>query len=312
MTTLQFREDRTFKIVQFTDIHIQRRDAKDEQTCALIGQIVDAEQPDLVVFTGDVIEAHHCGDHQLESFQMAVQVVEERQVPWTVVFGNHDTEVNITREQLMAHAMKNPNCLAVPGPASIAGVGNYCLEVLNAQGTPAALLYHLDSGSVSTVAHVDGYGWIDRSQIAWYEQESRAYTAKNGGTPLPALAFFHIPLQEYVTAWEQGDTVGDRFEQVCCPRINTGLFAAMVEMGDVMGTFVGHDHTNDYISTLHRIQLCYGRKTGYNSYSREGFLKGARVIQLEEGSREFKTWMRLEDGSVIVQEATTEVQKTLG
>ena len=34
-------------------------------------------------------------------------------------------------------------------------------------------------------------------QINWYRQQSAAYKAQNGGQPLPALAFFHIPLPEY-------------------------------------------------------------------------------------------------------------------
>ena len=39
---------------------------------------------------------------------------------------------------------------------------------------------------------------------------------------------------------------GTRMEKACAPAINTGMFAAMKEAGDVMGTFVGHDHDNDY------------------------------------------------------------------
>ena len=35
-------------------------------------------------------------------------------------------------------------------------------------------------------------------------------------------------------------------EKACAPKLNTGMFAAMKEAGDVMGVFVGHDHDNDY------------------------------------------------------------------
>lgn len=77
----------------------------------------------------------------------------------------------------------------------------------------------------------------------------------------------------------------------------------MVEMGDVMGTFVGHDHANDFCSTLHGIRLCYGRATKYVSYidneRNDYFPTGARVIKLQAGAREFDTWIRQNDGSVV-------------
>lgn len=72
----------------------------------------------------------------------------------------------------------------------------------------------------------------------------------------------------------------------------------MVEMGDVMGTFVGHDHGNDFWGTMHGIRLCYGRTTR-NTYLNKPFLTGARVIKLRAGERSFDTWLHLEDGTVI-------------
>ena len=67
------------------------------------------------------------------------------------------------------------------------------------------------------------------------------------GFPLPALAFFHIPLSEYNEAASDENAIlyGTRMEKACSAAINTGMFAAMKEAGDVMGTFVGHDHDND-------------------------------------------------------------------
>ena len=31
----------------------------------------------------------------------------------------------------------------------------------------------------------------------WYVESSVGYTERNGGKPLPSLAFFHIPFPEY-------------------------------------------------------------------------------------------------------------------
>ncbi len=54
--------------------------------------------------------------------------------------------------------------------------------------------------------------------------------------PLPALAFFHIPLPEYNEAAsdENAILIGTRMEKACAPELNTGMFTAMKEAGDVM------------------------------------------------------------------------------
>ncbi len=92
---------------------------------------------------------------------------------------------------------------------------------------------------------------------------------------------------------------GYRYESVCCPQINSGFFGAMLECGDVKGTFVGHDHVNDYEGTLHGIRLIYGRATGFNAYARDGFPRGGRVILIEAGKDTFTTWLRLENGEKV-------------
>lgn len=62
------------------------------------------------------------------------------------------------------------------------------------------------------------------------------------------LLLFHIPLPEYNEAARSENAIlrGTRMEEACAPKLNTGMFAAMKEAGDVMGMFVGHDHDNDY------------------------------------------------------------------
>ncbi|MDI9549890.1 MAG: metallophosphoesterase family protein, partial [Chloroflexota bacterium] len=218
------------------------------------------------------------------------------------VFGNHDDEGGMTRAELMALQRTLPYCLSVAGPADVSGVGNYVLPVCSAGGEKtAATLYFLDSNSYAET-QIGGYGWLRRDQIAWYLQTAQALAAANGGEPLPALAFFHIPLSEYNEAWDLHVCYGHKFEPVCCPLINTGFYAALHEAGDVMGTFVGHDHVNDFVGDLYGIRLCYGRATGFNTYGRQGFTRGARLIQLREGVRDFRTWLRLEGGEVVTEQ----------
>ena len=151
----------------------------------------------------------------------------------------------------------------------------------------------------SPLKDVKGYAWLTFDQINWYRQQSAAYTAQNGGQPLPALAFFHIPLPEYNEAASDENAIlrGTRMEEACAPKLNTGMFAAMKESGDVMGMFVGHDHDNDYAVMWKGILLAYGRFTGGNTEYNH-LPNGARIIVLDEGARTFTSWIRQKDGIV--------------
>ncbi|RAP74566.1 metallophosphoesterase family protein [Paenibacillus montanisoli] len=296
---LRFREEGTFKIVQFTDMHFgdgkEEERERDERTAALVTQIIEAEQPDLIVLTGDMIWSHGVADPEA-SFRRAIAPVIRSRVPWTAVFGNHDAEEGITREELLSVMQEDEKCLTAAGPTEINGVGNYVLKVKDAAGREdKAALYFFDSG-INAPEPIGGYAWIHHDQVQWYMQQSRELSVQSGHQ-VPALAFFHIPFPEYDAAWQGEQVTGFKEERVECPKINTGLFGAMVQIGDVMGTFVGHDHDNDYCGTLHGIRLCYGRVTGYNCY---GTLpRGARVVELRAGERRFDTWIVQEDGGVV-------------
>ncbi len=306
---LKFRENGCFKIVQYTDIHWQNGELPDQKSAALMENIAREESPDLIVLTGDILSGGGCND-AVESLKQIVQLLEQCGIPWAAVFGNHDDEGTANRHELMAAMQESHLSLAEPGPEEIPGVGNYVLTIQHAnEDKTAALLYFIDSGSYATT-EIGGYDWIKRAQIEWFLTESTKYNLSLEHS-LPALAFFHIPIPEYDEVWDFHTCYGVKYEDVCPPRINTGLFAALHEAGDVIGTFVGHEHINDYWGDLHGIRLCYGRATGYNTYGREGFPRGARVIELQEGERQFNTWLHLENGiKVLEQQEHTPLQRT--
>ena len=298
--TLRFKADQTFKIVQFTDLHVCYQDPRSEITFERVRQVVADERPDLVILTGDMIFSPPGVDNLRNVLQLFVDL----KVPFATVFGNHDDEQGATREELLRLAQSMPYCLTADEEPAVSGVGNYALPVLASKGEqPALTLYCLDSNAYSSIEGVKGYDYIKRDQVDWYARRSSGFTAANGGKPLPALAFFHIPLPEYNQAAsdEDAQSYGIRREKACAPVLNSGLFTAMKEQGDVMGVFVGHDHDDDYAVCWHDVLLAYGRYTGGNTVYNH-LPNGARVIQLTEGERSFKTWIRTEAG---VEQVTT-------
>lgn len=299
---LTYRDDGSFTIVQFTDLHIVGKPEHSRAIYDVMERVVNIEQPDLVVLTGDVLYSPSCDD-PLDCYRATADVVEGMGVPWAAIFGNHDAEqgTGTSKAQLMALQQSYANCLSEPGPVNIYGVGNYMIPILGADDTIATALYFLDTGEYTRAHPFVGYEWIRRSQIDWYVAESERLKTGNQGRIVPSIMFTHIPIPEFVEVWDRSVCYGERKERVCCPRVNSGLFTAMLEQGDVMGVIAGHDHANDYWGDLHGIRLCYGRTTGDTN---GGVInRGARVIRLNANSADFDTWIREGDGTRIEQPA---------
>ena len=286
---LKFNSSGEFKIVQFTDTHIDLIEGDNLKAYDIIKEVIDVEKPDLAVLTGDIVSQ----DNPQEAFKRLAAGFEKAKVPWAIVFGNHESEHNLSRKDLSEFLPQLPFCLN-SGMDTTIGFSTFALPVYDSSNKPSAVVYCLDSNINSTMQSVvGGYGWFTASQINWYRKESNQFSIKNNKKPLLAVAFFHIPLPEYTKVANQGQGTffGGKREVVCCPEINTGMFAAMLEAGDVMGTFVGHDHTNDYIGLYYNIALAYGRVSKQMKDPSDP-LPGGRVIVLKQGKHEFDSWIR--------------------
>lgn len=293
---LKFNREGKFRIVQFTDVHFKYGNPASDIALERIKEVLDAEKPDFVIFTGDVIYARPADKGMLA----VLELVADRKIPFGVVYGNHDNEQGMSREELLKVIQSVPYNLTTQAEG-ISGVTNFILPVKSSDGNKDALiLYCLDSHSYSSVKGIGGYDFLKADQIDWYRKNSEAFTAANGGSPVPSLAFFHIPLPEYnqAAADEGAILVGTRMEKACAPVLNSGMFTAMKQQKDVLGVFVGHDHDNDYVVGWKGILLGYGRYTGGNTVYND-LSNGARVIEMTEGKRDILTWVRLAGGQII-------------
>ena len=284
---LSFNKNCKFKIVQFTDVHFKYNSFRSDSALVLMKSVIVKEEPDLVVLTGDIV----CSKNTREAWISLSKIFTETKTPWAVTLGNHDIEYELTGKEIMNVLSGLPYCLTINGPKDISGNGNYVLKILSSKSKETeALLYFLDSHSgLDSKKNMGSYDWIKFDQVDWYREQSSKFTKQNGGNPYPALAFLHIPLPEYNEVLKLESTKGIYKEKVCCPAINSGMYLAMFESKDVMGMFTGHDHDNNYIGCLRGICMAYGQSSGRQCYGKIG--RGARVIELYEGKREFDTWI---------------------
>ncbi|MFA6816195.1 MAG: metallophosphoesterase family protein [Lentisphaeria bacterium] len=310
---LNYTSDGTFKIVQFTDTHLEvpeeivKTDEKSlkrkawiqttlDNMMKTIDSVLEKENPNLVVFTGDNVLTSP--KYLKNGWEILTAPVVKRNISWVAIMGNHDHEGGRTNEKVLSIISELPKSLAITGPKEVYGQGNYVI-MLDYKKKATTPLYFLDSNAY---AKIGGYDWLRFSQIDWFREQTAKITAANNGVPLPSLAFFHIPLPEYEDAYSavggSSRHVGIRGESGCWPKINSGMFASMFETKSVMGVFTGHDHDSDYAVMYHNICLAYGRKTGHFCYLNH-LRSGARVIKLFAGKRSFESWIRNDQGDVI-------------
>ena len=84
------------KICQFADLHFGEAPnlvwgpEQDRNSTRVMNNVLIAEQPDLVVFTGDQITGNNIVDNATDVLREVFSVVESFGIPFSSIFGNHD------------------------------------------------------------------------------------------------------------------------------------------------------------------------------------------------------------------------------
>lgn len=309
---LKFNPDGKFKIMQFNDTQDDER--IDRRTIELMEKVLDSEKPDFVVLNGDNISSGCETPLEMkQAMNNIAQPMEQRGIKWAVTFGNHDEDSTpksgLDEEDMLRVYMSYPHNMNQPGEKGLTGTGNMNLLINDSKNKkPVFNLWLLDSGRYApeTIAGQDFEGyptwdWLRFNQVRWYYDQSKEIE-KRFGRKIPSLLFIHIPLWEHRYMWfasvdERSESrhelavkkhaiTGERNEDECPGPVNSGLFSAMLERGDVKGVFCGHDHINTYCGNYYGILLGYGGSAGFGTYGLSGDeknrLRGARVFHLDE------------------------------
>eukprot|EP00823_Brevimastigomonas_motovehiculus_P006465 TRINITY_DN5352_c0_g1_i1.p1 TRINITY_DN5352_c0_g1~~TRINITY_DN5352_c0_g1_i1.p1 ORF type:complete len:362 (-),score=63.72 TRINITY_DN5352_c0_g1_i1:168-1253(-) len=304
---LRFRADHTFTIVQFTDTHFGELAWNDVKTEKVMKNVLEAEKPDLIVFSGDIQCTSILPITKLV-WTAFTKILLQANVPWLITLGNHDIEADYTGDKIVALDASYALSLSERGPSQLYGFTNYLVHVWpfdNGTAAPAFNVWLFDTGHQACI-DVPGGACVHPNQVQWYRQMAEELQQQYGRI-IPAFAFMHIPPPEFINVWNYRNVSGVRKEEVCCWSLNTGLLTAFKEMGDVKLIGVGHDHWNDYIGLYaNDIALAYGRKTGYGySGPAKEIQKGARVYVLTHNPQTnevtYKTHIRNEDKTIDVQ-----------
>lgn len=309
----QISED-DFVILAMTDLHFEDDPELRDKTIDMMVRNITDVNPDLVVFTGDIILSNH---QQIDGVRFA-KLFEDMGVYWTFVFGNHEAraEKEYHKYFLMKNMSQFEHCLAKFGPSELFGYGNHIINIMNRDGSIRQSLFMFDSGrNISDKYRFEngldsdlrGYDYLKNNQKNWYrnhiEEQRRVYG------DFKSLMFMHIPLceyenvnrldkfGEYVPTGKAKILYGSQYESIGCSPVNSGMFSLIKELGSTQAVFAGHDHVNDFCAEYDGVKLVYVQTSGYETYTmgdlrkwdESKWMQGATVITVKnDGSIELK------------------------
>jgi hypothetical protein len=276
-----------FRILWLTDIHLGNPtntatyDEEKEYT-HLRTMIEGANNPDLIVFTGDTFERETTT--QVDTF---VSFIDSFNLKWALTYGNHDPSSLISDPYYInKKIMAAKNSVFVDyEDDGVDGLTNYYINLVSGSKS-VYRLYIIDSNSYKP-SGAGGDSIYDVIHLNQLEHLENIY--EGTGDKAPGLAFFHIPLREYVNAYEgytdspqtyQG--AGEKLDPFGFGYMNNGAYTVMKNCG-IIGAFSGHDHMNDfdidYFDKDNHMVLSYGLKGSDLNYYKEGKV-GYKIITL--------------------------------
>ena len=276
-------EGEEINILQLTDVQLSDLAmSKCEESFKQIKDLIEKEEPELIVITGDITYGGWVVGY-LEEF---IKFMDSFKIPWAPVYGNHDHEAFQSVEWMSEQFMKSKYCLLHKGPNNIDGSGNYVVNIKQGNEIVYSCIF-MDSLNKDGLIN---YANMTQSQIEWYSW------VVDGLGDVPTMLFFHIPLYEYKDAYENAKNnsftkdvfFGEKREDICSAVETNGFFDVIKEKESTTHIFVGHDHINSFGAFYEGVWLCYGVKTGIGSYYDKD-LTGGQFINIQtDGSVEIE------------------------
>jgi hypothetical protein len=271
-----------FRILWLTDLHWGSEVISLEKEKSHLDKMIkEAGKVNLLILTGDSFLGETLAD--IDDF---VSFLDSYAIPWTLVDGNHDSKTlkDSAPYYINKKASEAKNSVFVDyEDDDISGRMNFFINLKNADKKTVYRLYLLDSNADYEGG---GYDIIHPDQLQHFERCEKLF-----GDESPVLAFYHIPLYQYVYAYDgfkkskyPGQGVNN--ENCCVGYKDSGAYAYFSKY-HVIGSFCGHDHLN-YSDVFYNNQmiLSYGLKGSDLDYHDDSLI-GYKIISLPSDSAEF-------------------------
>ena len=254
-----------------------------------IRTLVQRVKPDLITITGDLSMAD-----QPKAYPALADYLDAFQIPWCVVWGNHDQQDVVERitfvYKVLPYFRSRSHFFHEDGDLAM-GNGNYIITI-EKDKKPVHALFMMDSHNCVWLPDDEGvkhfyYDKLNEAQIAWYKGQA-SLLKENGCVHTSML--MHIPIHAYQDAvdaafkpgidttaisleesygehcWNPGyeDSFGVKYEDgpIACYPYDDGVFAAIQEIGTTENVISGHVHTDNFVIKYNGVRLAFATKTG--------------------------------------------------
>ncbi|MBR4942161.1 MAG: metallophosphoesterase [Clostridia bacterium] len=301
---LRFSKNGEFRLLMMSDI--QESAACDPRSLRSVCALLDEARPDLVVWGGD-----NCYGPEISSLDdlkafldIFTRPMIDRGIPWAHVFGNHDHDVPCDPDAMQALYESYPLCVSRHTDATVHGKTNFVLPVFDRTGEKVKFsVWGLDTNNHASdldslvksgdmrgdallpnnVLRAGNYDILHFDQLMWYWNTS-CMLEKLAGEKVPGLLCMHIAPYEFALAAANPEKCvrsGIYVENLDPGILNSGLFAEILQRGDIRTVCCGHTHMNDFEAELCGIRLCWDACAGYRCYGTDS-IRGGRLFVIRE------------------------------
>lgn len=279
----------------------------------MLSAAYDKLKPDLVVFSGDNILGNHLCDRRFGSgrknlteeqeyanmkkaLNYILEPLEKRNIPFTMIFGNHDDMNQITKEKQL-DIFRTYSCF-VSGDGEI--TGNNVLPIYDNSGENLVYsVWLFDSARYRKEEDICEQSVLPET-VNWFKSRSAKLNELNGGTAVPSIAFIHIPLPSVKKALKAdssgvSDSDGKKYiidrtkgsgilnEYPSFLKDDNGLYDALKHNGAVKAIVFGHDHPNNFKVNIDNIDIIQTSCASFRCYGNKK-LRGVRLFEIEPDS----------------------------
>lgn len=255
------------RILIIADVHNRPKTSKKchDKTLAGIKKAIDTLDYELIVFMGDTVHGPDFKELPNEPYEPYLREVLDltNDKPFAYIFGNHDDECHITKDEILKIVNSYPN--------SVTKGRNYVVNMDN------EVLLFIDSGAYYPTDE-SLYDVVRQDTIDWAKEQIK---------DKKAILFQHIIVPDifnvitqynhFVPFLAHGDGKWVKFnkgvtcngkmrERPCPPEINSGEFKQLSK--GLKAMCFGHDHVNDFELDLDGVRIIQCAGSGLNCYDK--------------------------------------------
>src|SRR5690606_14583302 len=194
-----------------------------------------------------------------EALDLLIKTMDSYQIPWNLVFGNHDDFGRHTKNFMSQQLIQSTYGFYSYGPLGFNGAGNQIITFKSGNQI-IHNFYLLDTVTTGEISPP-----ITELQKAFYTWGVTGMTLAAGHI-IPSTLITHVALPEMKDALVHGQIITGSQSEAVSLAYNSGMFDLIQSLGSTTQTIHGHDHLNNTTVLYEGIKMTYVNQIGMLTY----------------------------------------------